>query len=215
MKIGVFDSGIGGLSVAQTIEQELPAHEVMFRYDADHFPYSTRTPEEILEFVVPILRLMVMEECEIIVIACNTVSTTLIQQLREMISVPLIAVEPMIKPAAEYTNSKSIIVCATPTTLASKRYADLKNHYATDVVVYEPDCSDWSSLIERDAVDESYIAASLSDGLANGADVIVLGCTHYHWIESLITTIAAGRAVVLQPEAAIVSRLSEVIKQIS
>ena len=214
MKIGVFDSGVDGLSVAQAVKKALPKHEVLFRFDADHFPYSNRAPEEILGFVIPILELLTKDGCEIIVIACNTVSTTLIDQLRALIAVPLIAIEPMIKPAAERTKSRAILVCATPTTLASARYADLKNEYARDIVVYEPDCSEWSSMIEHDAVDETFIATSLQEGLANGADVIVLGCTHYHWIETLIATIAVDKAIVLQPESAIINRLTQVIKEI-
>src|SRR5688572_16204840 len=122
MKIGVFDSGAGGKSVSSAIKLALPDNEVLYANDKQHLPYGTKPPQTILSYVVPILKDLVDQGCEVIVIACNTVSTTLIEQLRSQISVPLIAMEPMVKPAAELTKSKIIAVCATPTTLASKRY---------------------------------------------------------------------------------------------
>jgi glutamate racemase len=145
-------------------------------------------------------------------VACNTVSTTLINQLREELAVTLIAMEPMVKPAAEQTKSGVIAVCATPTTLSSARYAWLKETYATNVTVLEPDCSDWSYMIEHGAIDEQKIAQRIEETIKQGADVIVLGCTHYHWIEELIKRLAAGRALVLQPEAPVIAQLKRVLK---
>ena len=130
MKIGVFDSGVGGLSVANAVRAALPDAEVLLRQDKEHVPYGLRPPKEILGFVVPIFQAMVDEGCQVIVVACNTVTTTLIEELRQRFSLPLVAVEPMVKPAAALTKTKVIAVCATPTTLASARYAWLKEEYA-------------------------------------------------------------------------------------
>jgi glutamate racemase len=214
MKIGVFDSGIGGLSVARAIEQAEPMHEVVFRNDQRHVPYGTRAPEEVLAFIVPIFQELIDEGCQVVVVACNTVSTIHIEYLREHFSVPFIAMEPMIKPAAGLTKSKVIAVCATPATLASERYHWLKEKYAEGIKVIEPDCSDWAYMIEQKTMDEERIAESLSSALDEGADVIVLGCTHYHWIEEEIDVLANGRATVLQPEAAIIRQLNRVIEQL-
>lgn len=210
-KIGVFDSGVGGLSVAQAIQKALPDDEVLFINDPEHFPYANKKPEELLEYVVPLLEALEDEGCEAIVIACNTVSTTIISELREKFKMPLIAMEPMVKPAAEQTKSKTIAVCATPTTLASKRYTELKQEYAKGVKVIEPDCSKWSAMIEDDAVDEKYIRKITNDACEAGADIIVLGCTHYHWIEDLIAEESAGRARILQPEQAIILQLKRIL----
>ncbi len=215
MKIGVFDSGVGGLSVANAITAAMSDLEVIFRYDNQNFPYSQRSPAELLGFVTPILESLVADGCQVIIIACNTVSTTIISQLRDIITVPLIGIEPMVKPAADLTKSKTIAICATPTTLASQRYAWLKTTYAPDLKIIEPDCSDWSYLIENNAIDEAKIADRLNLALDQGADVIVLGCTHYHWIEDEIKDIAAGRAEVIQPEAAIVRQLQKVIASLA
>jgi glutamate racemase len=212
--IGVFDSGIGGLSVANAIEQALPNDKVIFVNDEKNVPYGTKTPETLLALVVPILEGLVDQGCEVIVIACNTVSTTLINELREKISVPLIAMEPMVKPASEKTQSKIIAVCATPTTLGSKRYAYLKETYAKDIKVIEPDCSDWTSMIENNEVDVEKITKQINDACESGADVIVLGCTHYHWIEDLINNVAGSRAVVIQPEQPVIEQLKRVLEQL-
>jgi len=153
MKIGVFDSGIGGLSVANAVKKALPKDQIIFVNDQKNVPYGTKSPGQLLKLVVPILNDLVEQGCNAIVIACNTVSTTIIDELRKRISVPLIAMEPMIKPAAEQTKSKIITVFATPTTLASRRYSWLKANYASGIKVLEPDCSDWALMIEDDQLD--------------------------------------------------------------
>ena len=215
MKIGVFDSGVGGLSVANAIEEALPSAEVLLREDKEHVPYGLRPPEEILGFVVPIFQEMVNAGCEVIVVACNTVTTTLISELRSRFTVPLVAIEPMVKPAAELTKSGVIAVCATPTTLASKRYAELKAEFSSDITVLEPDCGDWPAMIEAKEVQQDKIAERINEALDQGADVIVLACTHYHWIEQEITELAKGRAEVLQPEAAVIAQLKRVLAQLA
>jgi glutamate racemase len=186
MKIGVFDSGIGGLSVANSIKQALPQHEIIFKDDAKHLPYGTKTPDEILSFCLPVLQSLVEDGVGVIVVACNTVSTNLIEPLRKLLPVPLIGMEPMVKPAAEQTKTGKFIVCATPRTLQSDRYAWLKETYAQNIEVIEPDCSDWTTRI-------------------------VLGCTHYHWIEQEIQQVAKGRAMVLQPEVPVIEQLKRVL----
>ena len=212
MKIGVFDSGVGGLSVAKAIEAELPEAEILFVHDTpEHFPYATKSPDEIYGFIVPIFQQLVDAQCNVIVVACNTVSTTLITRLRGAFDVPMVALEPMVKPAAAMTRSGVVAVCATPTTLASERYAWLKQTYGNACTFLEPDCSDWSYLIEHNQMHEERIRKSIEPVLEQGADVIVLGCTHYHWIEDEIRAIAEGRAEVIQPERAVVRQVKRVL----
>ena len=207
MTVGVFDSGLGGLSVANAIKSALPGYEVLLREDKEHVPYGSKNPEELLGYVVPILQSMVDEGCEIIVIACNTVTTNLISELRDRFNVPLIGIEPMIKPASIITSSGVIAVCATPATLASKRYIWLKEKYAKNLKVLEPDCSDWSYMIENNLIDQQKIKSRINQVVEKGADVIVLGCTHYHWIEKEIANLVKDRAEVIQPEDAVIKQL--------
>lgn len=215
MKIGVFDSGVGGLSIAKAIRRVVPEAEVILRQDKLHVPYGTRPPAEILGFITPIFQELIEAGCQVIVVACNTVSTTLTKDLRQLFSIPLIAIEPMIKPAAALTKSHVIAVCATPTTLASTRYAWLKATYADGITVLEPDCSDWAYMIEHQKVDHQKIVDCINETLKAGADVIVLGCTHYHWIKDEIEAIAASTAIVLQPEQAVIEQLKRVLARLA
>jgi len=216
MKIGVFDSGIGGLSVAHAIEEAFPLAKIVFVTDPEHFPYATKSPDEIWQGIVPIFQDLVNQKCDVIVVACNTVSTTLIGRLREAFpDMPLVALEPMVKPAAQLSASKVICVCATPTTLASPRYEELKRQYAGGVQVIQPDCSEWSRLIEENAINEAKLRAAIQPAIASGADVIVLGCTHYHWIEQEIREIVGDKAEILQPEQAVISQLKRLFSSAS
>ena len=210
-KIGVFDSGIGGLSVANAIEKAMPNDMVIYASDREHMPYGDKSPEQVLALVTPILQELVNQGCEVIVIACNTVTTNHIETLRSVISVPLIGIEPMVKPAAEQTKTGVVCVCATPATLASKRYAWLKQTYAHDLKIVEPDCSTWAYMIEHNQVHEELMRKQINEVCDAGADVIVLGCTHYHWIEDVIRSIAYDRAIVVQPEQPVISQLNRVL----
>lgn len=213
MKIGVFDSGIGGKSVAIALKRAFPELEISYAQDKQHAPYGQKTAEELKQLVMPFMQAFEAEECEVIVIACNTVTTNIISYIRQRVSVPVVGIEPMIKPAALSTKSKKIAVCATPATLKSSRYHELKNQFAKGIEVFEPDCSDWSSMIEAEQVDHKKIKAQIEQLCRRGADVIVLGCTHYHWIEQEIKAVAKKfNAVVLQPEQAIVNRVMQVLE---
>ena len=214
-KIGVFDSGVGGLSVANAIKHALSEADVVYLDDKAHVPYGNRDILEIKEFVIPILQELERQGCQVIVIACNTVTTNLIGDLRKIIKVPLIGMEPMIKPAAKISNSKVIAVCATPATLNSKRYAFLKTNFAKGIIVLEPDCSDWSHMIQTNRLDTDKITRIIDDVCNNGADVIVLGCTHYHWIEDLIIQLSKNRAFVMQPELPVIEELKRVLGRLS
>jgi glutamate racemase len=215
LKIGVFDSGVGGLSVVKAIKRTLPEYEVLFKNDTEHVPYGSKTNQEIYKFTKPILQGMLAEGCRVIVIACNTVTTNIIDQLRKELPVPLVGMEPMIKPAALATQTGIIAVCATPRTLSSDRYAWLKKEYAKGVKVLEPDCSDWAYMVESNNLDREKIAKIVNEVCDQNADQIVLGCTHYHWIEQQIKDLAQGRARVVQPEVAVVAQLKRVLEQLS
>lgn len=212
-KIGVFDSGIGGQSVAKAIGGALPEDDVLFVNDPENVPYGTKTEDQLYSLALPKLKELADSGCEVIVIACNSVSTTILGRLQQDINVPLIGVEPRIEEALGKSKSKIIAVCATPRTLASARYKQLCHEHAKDAVIIEPDCSEWALMIERDAIDRAKIKMAIEDTVQQGADVIVLGCTHYHWIESLIHSIANGEAYVLQPEKFIVREVQQVLSR--
>jgi glutamate racemase len=210
VRIGVFDSGKGGLSVANTIKRAFPDHSVEFVNDAKHVPYGDKTTDEMLQLSLAVLRPLA-ERTDVIVIACNTLTTNVIGKLRQELDVPLIGMEPMVKPATEQTKSGIIAICATPATLSSRRYSKLKEMYASKITVLEPDCSAWAKMIQSNEMRRHHVHRQIDELCEAGADVIVLGCTHYHWIEDMVNDSADGRAVVLQPEQAVIKRLRKVL----
>ena len=214
VKIGVFDSGVGGLSVVQAIKKGLPELEIVYKDDAHHVPYGTRSIEEIYSFIKPIFQSFVDDDCKVIVIACNTVTTNLATRLRAEFSVPMVGMEAMVKPAVAATKTNVIAVCATPRTLESERYKWLKDKFAKGVKVLEPDCSDWTLMIENNRINREKIAKIVNNVCDEGADQIVLGCTHYHWIEQLVKDRTENRARVIQPEKAVVAQLRRVLQQL-
>lgn len=214
MKIGVFDSGLGGRSVAAALIAALPEHEIIFRDDRDNLPYGSKTPDQLRSLVEPHLRHLENVGCEIIVVACNTVSCTILPELVGKYSAELVGIVPMIKPASKATASKIVAVCATPATLASPRYDQLKNEFGAGIQFLEPDCSDWAFMIETSTIDQQKVEDTIDEVCSEGADVIVLGCTHYHWIQDIIQRVAKGRAQVIQPENAIVNRVKSLIARL-
>lgn len=211
MKIGVFDSGVGGRSVANAIESALLGVEVIFLSDPENLPYGIKTPEELKKLVKPKMEKLLDNGVGIVVIACNTLSTTILDYIKSIVRVPVIGVEPMIEEASTLTKNKVIAVCATPTTLSSVRYGYLKNKYAKDIKILEPDCSRWTKMIETNNIDRQEIQEKINFVCSAGADVIVLGCTHYHWIQDLITETSNNRAKVINPEAKIVEALKSLL----
>lgn len=215
MKIGVFDSGVGGLSVANAIKKELPNLDVVLKEDKEHLPYGTKTIEQIYSYVKPIFQEFIDEGCQVIVVACNTVTTNLIGRLRQEFDVPMVGMEPMVKPAAANTKTGIIAVCATARTLTSQRYHWLKKEFAKNVKVLEPDVTDWALMIENNSVDREKVAETIESVIDKGADQIVLGCTHYHWIEQEIKQLAAGRAEIIQPEGPVIAQLKKVLELVA
>lgn len=213
--IGVFDSGIGGLSIANYIQQALPETNVIFKNDSINVPYGTKTDEELIKLCFPLLQDLA-EKSDVLVIACNTLTTNLLPEIKKAINIPVIGVEPLLERAKLYSISKTITVCATPRTLNSQRYAQLKQEFASDMNIIEPDCSNWSSMIEKYDVDHKSIRKIIKESCKNGSDVIVLGCTHYHWIADEINQTAAKyQAMVIFPEESIVERLKPILEQLA
>jgi glutamate racemase len=212
MRIGVFDSGIGGEAVAQALRAEFPHAELITVSDKAHMPYGSRGTEDIINLTEAAIAPLIDSGCDAIILACNTATAAAIDTLRERHPTqPFIGLEPMLKPAAALTKNGVIAVFATPSTLRSERYAASKQEHASGVSVLEPDCSDWAQLIENDEINERHIEDIVNECLENSADVLVLGCTHYHWIKHEIVATAGLKATVLEPSEAIARRLRELL----
>ena len=213
MKIGVFDSGIGGEAVAEALRQLIPGATVVSVSDTANVPYGGRPRAEIMKLTKAAVEPLIALDCDAIVIACNTATTNAIQLLRhDFPTQRLVGLEPMVKPAAELTKTNVIAVLATPATLHSPRYQQLKDEWAQGVTVIEPDCSSWAELIEHGRSDEIDLEATLTPLIESNVDVIVLACTHYHWIKPAIEKRVGTPVTVLEPSQAIKNRLVDIIK---
>jgi glutamate racemase len=212
MKIGVFDSGIGGKSIAEKLEVDFPDATILYVDDHKHVPYGSRAEDEIIQLTRHAIQPLLDARCDAIVIACNTAAAAAIEELRRVYpDIPFVGLEPMVKTAVSATRAGTVAICATPYTLSSQRYLTLKAKYARDVRVLEPDCSRWAFMIEHDSVQEESVRDIVDTVCAEGADVIVLACTHYHWIKQDIIKFAAGRAAVIDPSEAISRQIGRIL----
>lgn len=211
-RIGVFDSGIGGKAIAEFLQREFVNADILRVDDHKNLPYGDKSSDEVRALTDRAIQPLLSAKCEVIILACNTATAAAIEFLRQKYKdQEFIGLEPMVKPAAEQTKTGVIAICATPGTLASQRYRNLKHTYGRGLTILEPDCSDWARMIEANQVDELIIRHTIDDALRDGADIIVLACTHYHWIRELIEQTASGRATILDPSNAIVQRLHNLI----
>lgn len=213
MKLGVFDSGIGGEAIAAVLRLVFPTVTITTVNDHKNVPYGSKTPGEIINLTDVAIQPLINANCDVIILACNTATAVAIGTLRTKYpNQKFIGIEPMIKTAAELTRSHTIAVCATPATLASDRYNKLVKKFGGGLSIIEPDCSNWAQMIEDNKINYQLISRTINDMCDRGADVIVLGCTHYNWIEDLITKIADGRAKVIEPSSAISNRVKQLLQ---
>jgi glutamate racemase len=212
MRIGVFDSGIGGEAVTHELRKEFPQADIMTVSDRAHVPYGTRPTDEIVRLTDAAITPLLESGCDVIILACNTATAAAIDVLREKYPTqPFIGLEPMLKPAAALSKTGILAVLATPATLGSERYLQAKHDFAGSKKILEPDCSDWANRIEANEMNRGHIDKIILDCIKQDADVIVLGCTHYHWIKHEIAEAAGLKAVVLEPSEAIVRRVRELL----
>ena len=210
MNIGVFDSGIGGEAVANSLRNYFPEAKITVVNDRENLPYGDKTSHQIRLLTDAAIQPLLGSD--VIVIACNSATTAAIEFLRgKYTNQKFIGIEPMIKPALNLTKTRIIGVCATPATLGSNSYRMLKDKYARNYQVVEPDCSNWAQMIENNDLNNSEVITVLDEMLANQVDVIVLGCTHYHWIKELIVEYVGPDIQVLEPSEAIGRRVSSLL----
>ncbi len=212
VKVGVFDSGVGGKYFVDAIKYRFPGVIIIYKEDRKNIPYGNKTASELFKLTLPIFKSFEDEKCDIVVVACNTVTTNIIDKLRNRISVPLVGVEPMIKAAAKLTRSNSIAVCATPATLNSAKYHQLKVKHAVKIAVLEPDCSTWASMIDQNKKNTPSLEPTVEQIKKAKADVVVLGCTHYHWIQEKLQNLTGKEVQVIQPTEPVLDRLQDVAK---
>lgn len=210
--IGVFDSGVGGLSVLREIRRALPQENLIYVADSGHAPYGDQPSEFIEGRASAVVRFLLGANVKAITVACNTATVIAVEKLRSWSPVPIVAIEPAIKPAAASTRSGVIAVLATSKTLASSSVARLCAQYGDGVQILLQPCPGWVDLVERGEL-ESDIARALVEKhlapvLAQGADTLVLGCTHYPFLHALLREQAGVDVTIIDPAAAVARELA-------
>lgn len=215
--IGVFDSGVGGLSVLKAMRQLMPEVPVFYFGDQGHVPYGPRPLEEVRTFSDTIVRFLLARGAQVIVVACNAASAAALTTLRQTFpDVPFVGMEPAVKPAAETTHTGVVGVLATPATFQGALYASVVERFAHDVRLLQHTCPGLVGQIEQGDLDGPQTRAILEDALlpmlAQGIDTVVLGCTHYPFVIPLIERIAGDKVRVIDPAPSVAKQARRVLE---
>ncbi len=214
--IGVFDSGVGGLSVLRAIRQQLPGLPVVFLADQAHVPYGPRSLEQVRAFSEAIARYLLGRGCRLIVVACNAASAAALQTLRQKFpDTPFVGMEPAVKPAAEYTRTGVVGVLATPATFQGALYASVVERFASGVTLLQHTCPGLVIQIEAGQLDTPQTRLILEEALrpmlAREIDTVVLGCTHYPFVIPLIQQIVGPNVRVIDPAPAVARQMGRLL----
>lgn len=215
--IGVFDSGVGGLSVLRAIRRQLPAQPVIYLADQAHVPYGSRTLEEVRGFSEAITRFLLDEGARLIVVACNTASAAALHELRDRFpGVPFVGMEPAVKPAAEHTHTGVVGVIATPATFQGKLYASVVERFAHGVTILQDTVPGLVNAIEKGQLDtpetRTILETALHPMLAKKIDTVVLGCTHFPFVIPLIHQIVGPGVRVIDPAPAVARQTERLLE---
>lgn len=209
--VGIFDSGVGGLSVLHHIRAELPHENLLYVADSAYAPYGTKTPEQIQARSLVLAEFLLGQGAKVLVVACNTATAAAASFLRERFAVPVIAMEPAVKPAVAATQSGVVGVLATSGTLKSAQFAALLENYGKNVRIVTQAGLGLVECVERGELDHAETRALLLKYLtpirAEGADTLVLGCTHYPFLRPLIKSIVADEMTLIDTGAAVARHL--------
>ena len=213
--IGLFDSGIGGLSVWREVVRRLPHDAMLYVADSAHCPYGPRSPRQIRGFARGITRFLIERGAKLVVVACNTASAPALEALRAEFDVPIVGMEPAVKPAAQQTRTGHVGVLATAGTLNGDLFRRTSQRYAADVTVHVQVGEGLVERIEAGQADtpetEALLRAYLQPMLDAGVDQIALGCTHYPLLLPVIRRIVPEAVSVIDPAAAVARQVERVL----
>ncbi len=216
--IGMLDSGVGGLSVLREVQRLLPKESVIYVADQGHLPYGPRPRDEIRSFTTGIVRFLIDQGCKLIVIACNAANAAALHHVRAVFpAVPIVGMEPAIKPAAEHTKSGVIGVITTKATYQGELFASVLDRFAQGVRVETQVCPELVTLVERGAPDSpearAVIGGYLAPLKAAGIDELVLGCTHFPFLDSQLRAQLGPRVEIIDPAPAVARQVARVLDQ--
>jgi glutamate racemase len=215
--IGVFDSGVGGLSVLRAIRRQMPEESVVYFGDQAHIPYGPRPLQQVRDFSEAIVRFLLEKDAKQIVVACNAASAAALTYLRETFpAVGFVGMEPAIKPAAEHTRTGVVGVLATPATFQGALFASVVERFATGVELIKDTCPGLVQEIEAGNLagpaTRRILETALKPMLARNIDTVVLGCTHYPFVIDLIQDIAGEGVRVIDPAPAVARQAGRLLE---
>ena len=215
--IGVYDSGVGGLTVLRAVRSLLPDEDLIYFADQANVPYGNRSLNEVRGLAEGAASFFISQGAKLIVIACNTASAAALKHLRGLFpDYPFVGMEPAVKPAAEQTLSGKVGVLATPSTFQGELYASVVERFAHDVELYQATCPGLVQQIENGHLNTPQTRKILEDALEpmlqEGVDTLVMGCTHFPFVIPLISEIAGGEVNVIDPAPAIARQVKRVLE---
>lgn len=214
--IGIFDSGVGGLSVWREIVRLTPNESTLYVADQAHVPYGTRSLSEVQDYAKGITRFLLARGAKIIVVACNTASGAALHVLRDTFpNLQFVGMEPAVKPAAEHTRTGVIAVIATPATFQAEMFHSLVERFATGVRLEKQICPGLVEQVERGALNtaetDALLRSCMDPLLREGADHLVLGCTHYPFLRNAIRHIVGPSMVLVDPAPAVARQTARIL----
>ncbi|MBC7878721.1 MAG: glutamate racemase [Anaerolineales bacterium] len=215
--MGVFDSGVGGLSVLKAMREQMPAENIIYFGDQEHVPYGARSMEEIQKFSEGITQFLLDKNSKLIVVACNTASAAALTYLRQrFLDVSFVGMEPAVKPAAEITKTGKVGVLATPATFQGALYASVVERFGTGVELFQDTCPGLVSRIEKGELDtdatRTILENALHPMLEKNIDTVVLGCTHYPFVIPLIQQIVGKDVRVIDPAPSVAKQAKRLLE---
>ena len=213
--VGVFDSGVGGLSVAREIRRALPAEHLLYVADTAYVPYGDRGDDEVRARTVAIGEWIQAQGAKVLVVACNTASGAALEALRERLAIPVIGLEPALKPAVRESRNGRVGVMATVGTLRSARFQRLVDNYADGVEVVRDPCPGLADLVEDGLLSGPELAERMEAYVAPlrdaGVDTVVLGCTHYVFVRDAVRDALGPGVRLLDSGEAIARRTRQIL----
>ena len=215
--IGIFDSGVGGTSIWKEIRIHLPQENSIYLADSINAPYGPKGKDKIVELSLKNTELLLEKDCKLIVVACNTATTNAISILRDKYSVPIIGIEPAIKPAALNTRTKAIGILATKGTLSSALFHNTSSLYANGITIVEQIGEGIVQLIENGNLDseemETLLKSYLKPMLEANIDYLVLGCTHYPYLIPMLIKLLPKHVKIIDSGLAVAKQTKSVLEQ--
>jgi len=210
--IGTFDSGAGGLSVMSAVQKIMPDEALLYLADSGHFPYGEKTHQEIKKLCEKNIQFLKSRGAKIIVVACNTATSVALPYLRERFpGLPIIGIVPVLKTASLLTENRRIGLLATKNTIESPLQKELTDLFCGGHEIFSSESKGLVASIENNKTSNTQILEALKPLLKNKVDVIVLGCTHFHFIKDKIKKVVGKSVLVLSPEDAIARQVQRIV----